>query len=73
LRFPVTLSRGRNLTFGLPLIQGGRDVWIPIIFWEYCDRGGDLSIFELLLVVLSHLSLSRGTNFDFNFCVDFVI
>jgi hypothetical protein len=40
---------------------------------ECFDRGRDLSHLELLLVVLSHLPLSRGTSFDFSFCADFVL
>jgi hypothetical protein len=40
---------------------------------ECFDRGRDLSHLELLLVVLIHLPLSRGTSFDFSFCVDFVL
>jgi apolipoprotein N-acyltransferase len=35
--------------------------------------GNNLSHLELLLVVLSHLPLSRGTSFVFGFCIDFVL
>jgi hypothetical protein len=40
---------------------------------EGFDMGNNLSHLELLLVVLSHLPLSRGTSFVFGFCVDFVL
>jgi hypothetical protein len=54
--FTFPLSRGRILSFGLPLIQEG----------EIC-------YLELLLVVLSCLPPSRGTSFDFSFCVDLML
>jgi hypothetical protein len=36
-------------------------------------RGRILSRFEIFLVVLSHLSLSGGTSFDFSNLADFVL
>jgi hypothetical protein len=35
--------------------------------------GGKSSLLELLLVVLNHLPLSGGTNFDFSFYADFML
>jgi hypothetical protein len=35
--------------------------------------GGDLSLLEILLVVLSRLPLSGGTSFVFSFCADIVL
>jgi hypothetical protein len=35
--------------------------------------GGELSFLELLLVVLSRLTLSEGTTFDFSFCADLML
>jgi hypothetical protein len=35
--------------------------------------GGKLSLFEVLLVELSCLPVSRGTSFDFRFCADFML
>ena len=43
------------------------------IFGSIVTGGRDLSLFELLLVVLSRLPLSGGTSFDFSFCADFVL
>jgi hypothetical protein len=80
LRFLGSSIKGEK--FGLLgfLSSKGRDVLILIIWsclspgrdlWEYCDRGGYLSLLEILLVVLSHLPLSRGATFDFSFCANF--
>jgi hypothetical protein len=40
---------------------------------ESFDRGIDLTHLDLLLVVLSHFTLSGRTSFDFSFCADFMI
>jgi hypothetical protein len=57
-----------------PFVNKGEDFKI----FSLLTRGRDsqeerLWILELLLVVLSHLSLFVGTSFDFSFCADFVI
>jgi hypothetical protein len=43
------------------------------IFGSIVTGGGELSLLELLLVVLSRLHLSGGTSFDFRFCADFML
>jgi hypothetical protein len=47
--------------------SSGRD------FGSIVTGGGELSLLELLLVVLSRLPLSGGTSFDFSFCADFML
>ena len=74
-------TRGRDFEiFGL-LTRGERFCAfqasaLPIIEGEISALGNaltrrDLSHLELLLVVLSHLPLSRGTSFAFSFCAVF--
>jgi hypothetical protein len=43
------------------------------IFGSIVTGGGELSLLELLLVVLSRLHLYGGTSFDFRFCADFML
>jgi hypothetical protein len=73
----------RNFEFSLDFFQGGEtsrfqafggeiSEFLRILVIQSCLGsvliGGDLSLLELLLVVLSRLPLSRGTSFDFSFC-----
>jgi hypothetical protein len=64
--FRFLSSKGKKICY-LELLVSRRD------FWEYCDRGGELSLLELLLVVLSRLPFSGGTSFDCSFCADFML
>ena len=67
------VNKGENFEFSSDFFQGGEIselLRIPVN-WSYLGSvliGGDLSLLELLLAVLSRLRLSRGTSFDFSFC-----